>query len=142
MGALKQAGKEGGAAMVVLLVMMVISSSLKSCVHVPPSDIAGGVHNEVEQTRRLAAKYSAKTEVMLEDRTRCDLVNNEYAIEVEYPKKWAESIGQSLYYALQLHRKPAVLYLISDAEKEQRYLRRANLVAAQYGIQVYQEPVQ
>lgn len=35
-----------------------------------------------------------------------DCLTDEYAIEFDFSKKWAEAIGQSLYYASQTYRKP------------------------------------
>ena len=36
-------------------------------------------------------------EFVLSDKTRIDCLTDEYAIEYDYAKKWAESIGQALY---------------------------------------------
>jgi hypothetical protein len=96
---------------------------------------------EVEESRRLASKYKAKTEVVLWDRTRVDLLNDEYAIEVEWAPKWAESIGQSLFYAIMTDRKPAVIVLVKDKKAEARYIYRLQIVAAKHGIKVYIEEV-
>jgi hypothetical protein len=97
--------------------------------------------NEVQITAQLARQYDATTEVRLPDGTRCDLVNEDYAIEVEWPVKWAESIGQSLYYASVLQKKPAVVYLVSDPPKDAPYIRRARVVCEKYKIAVYEERV-
>jgi hypothetical protein len=96
---------------------------------------------EVEETMRLAPKYEAKAEVVLWDMTRVDLLNDEYAIEVEWPKKWAEAIGQSLYYSIVTNKKPAIILLIKDKKSESRYIYRLQTVAAKHGIKVYLEEV-
>jgi hypothetical protein len=60
-------------------------------------------------------------EYRLEDKTRVDCLTDKYAIEVDFAKKWAESIGQSLFYAQMSGKKPAVgiiIYCVIDA----RYL--------------------
>ena len=51
-------------------------------------------------------------EYELPDRTRVDCLTDDYAIEFDYAKKWAESIGQSLYYAKMTGKKPAVAIII------------------------------
>ena len=38
-------------------------------------------------------------EVVMKDGTRCDILTSTHAIEVDFAKKWAEAIGQSLNYA-------------------------------------------
>jgi hypothetical protein len=96
---------------------------------------------EREHCARLAPKYGAQTEVRLDDGTFCDLVNDEYAIEVDYPRKWAESIGQSLHYAELLGKKPAIILLLSNPEKEWQFLVRAARLAGKYNIRLYVEVI-
>lgn len=52
-------------------------------------------------------------EFVLDDKTRIDCLTEEYAIEFDYAKKWAESIGQALYYSKKTGKKPAVAIIIS-----------------------------
>ena len=99
------------------------------------------VGGEPDETKRLASKYKAKTEVSLWDRTRVDMVNDTYAIEVDWAPKWAEAIGQSLYYAEVTKLKPAIILLVKNKTTESRYIYRAQIVAAKYGIQLYIEEV-
>ena len=75
-------------------------------------------------------------EYVLKDRTRVDCLTDTYAIEVDFAKKWAESIGQSLYYAKMTEREPAIP-IILDIKKDQRYLKRLNLIAKEYDIRVF-----
>ena len=97
---------------------------------------------EVEECQRIAPKYNAKLEVLLWDRTRVDLLNDEYAIEVDWAPKWAEGIGQALYYAEVTDKKPGVILLIKDMQKEMKYVYRLQTVAAKYGIKVWLEKVE
>ncbi len=62
-------------------------------------------------------------EYVLADKTRVDCLTDEYAIEFDYAKKWAESIGQSLYYSKKTGKKPAVA-IITDGEKDLKYIQR------------------
>lgn len=75
-------------------------------------------------------------EVVLKDRTRVDCLTDEYAIDVDFAKKWAEGIGQSLYYAEMTDRKPAV-GLIIDTEKENHFFKRLEMIAEKYQIRVF-----
>lgn len=69
-------------------------------------------------------KYcTGKTEYVLPDKTRIDCLTQDYAIEFDYAKKWAESVGQSLYYAKQTGKKPAVA-LILKKESDKKYIDR------------------
>lgn len=62
-------------------------------------------------------------EYTLPDKTRIDCLTDEYAIEFDFAKKWAESIGQSLYYAKKTGKKPAVA-IITSGEQDMKYIKR------------------
>ena len=62
-------------------------------------------------------------EYVLEDKTRVDCLTDEYAIEFDYEKKQAESIGQSLYYSKKTGKKPAVA-IITNGENDLKYIQR------------------
>ena len=47
---------------------------------------------------------------------RIDCFNDEFAIEVDWANKWAEAVGQSLYYAGATDRKPAIILLCTESE--------------------------
>lgn len=66
-------------------------------------------------------------EYRLPDKTRVDCLTDEYAIEFDWAKKWAESVGQSLYYAKKTGKKPAVAIIVKSA-KDDKYIERINAV--------------
>ena len=79
--------------------------------------------SEEEYTTYLQSRIGGKQEVTLSDRTRCDLLTDDYAIEVERATRWAQAIGQSLHYANMTGRQPAIALLV-DSEDNGRYFRR------------------
>ncbi len=97
------------------------------------------VADERSECERLAPKYEAETEVVLFDQTRVDLLNDEYAIEVDWSRKWAEAVGQSLYYAAVTGRKPAVILLVKDATAERRYVYRCLVSCARADVSLFVE---
>ena len=76
------------------------------------------------------------TEYRLPDRTRVDCLTDGYAIEFDFGPKWAESIGQALYYGIRTDRQAGVV-LIMEKETDERYLQRLMPVANQHGIKVW-----
>ena len=94
-------------------------------------------HNERYYQTQLCKKLGGKMEYVLSDRTRVDCLTKTYAIEVDFGKKWAEGIGQALFYSEMTGKKPAV-GLIVDKNKEQRYLKRLYKVSEPYGIKVFE----
>lgn len=99
---------------------------------------AGG-ETETEVTSSLAEKYDARTEVVLRDGSRVDLLNKTHAIEADWAHKWAEGIGQSIHYSLITGKKPGLLILTRNPEKDWRHLVRAARVCGHLGIELYIE---
>jgi len=95
------------------------------------------LHKEKVYQEHFCKAFGGITEYRLEDRTRVDCLLNSYAIEVDFAQKWAESIGQSLYYASMTARKAAVLLIIEDAQRDQRYLERLKNVSRQHNIDIW-----
>ncbi|HEY4745251.1 MAG TPA: hypothetical protein VIH45_11370 [Desulfuromonadaceae bacterium] len=81
-------------------------------------------------------KHHGTLEHRLPDGTRVDCLTREYAVEVEYAPKWAESIGQALYYAQNTGRKPGVLMILRN-DGDERFLKRLRVVAKEQGIKVW-----
>ena len=83
-----------------------------------------------------AVIIGGQTEVRLANGTRADIVTDKYAIEVDFGAKWAEAIGQSLSYGIELEKQAGILLVISG-EDEIRFLERLMPVAVEHGIQVW-----
>ena len=78
---------------------------------------------------------NSRVEVTLADRTRCDIITKDHAIEVDFGKKWAESIGQSLHYGLQTKKTPGIV-LILEQEKDFKYLERTKNIILNNNLNV------
>jgi len=64
-----------------------------------------------------------RKEAVLWDMTRVDCLAKDYAVEFDFAKKWAESIGQALYYSKMTGKNPAVA-LILTSPTDYRYVKR------------------
>lgn len=95
------------------------------------------LHYEREYQEAWAEKNNAEMEVVLDDGARVDCVTEEYAIEFDFAKKWAESIGQALYYAIKTDKKPAIVLIMENPEKDEVYYNRLKDVAEKYNITVF-----
>jgi len=56
-------------------------------------------------------EIGGQKEFRLDDGTRVDLLFNHHACEIDWATKWAEGIGQSIYYGLKTDRDPLVILL-------------------------------
>ena len=94
-------------------------------------------HLEKEYQTAWCNAHNGIMEYKLDDNTRVDCLTNEYAVEFDFASKWAESIGQSLYYALKTDLKPAVVLIMEKPAKDLKYLNRLYQVSNKFGITVY-----
>lgn len=94
---------------------------------------AGRLHKEREYQECWCMQVGGEAEYVLGDGCRVDCLTDEYAVEVDFADKWAEAVGQSLYYAYQTGRKPGVL-LIMEEPGDDRYLKRFRVLAERYQI--------
>lgn len=83
---------------------------------------------------KMCSEFGGKTEYVLFDKARVDCLTSEYAIEVDFAKKWAEGIGQALYYAEVTAKKPAVALIVEDGDE--KYLNRIKTVADKFDIKI------
>ena len=70
------------------------------------------------------------------DNTRCDILTENLAIEVDFAPKWAEAIGQSLHYAKMVNRQAGIVIVI---RKKIDHLHVKKLLGV---IQEYNLPIQ
>ncbi len=94
-------------------------------------------HKEKYYQTKLCNDLGGVMEQRLLDRTRVDCLTDEYAIEVDFAKKWAESVGQSLYYAEMTNKKPAVGLILYNTKKDERRLKRLDVLAQKYNIRIF-----
>ena len=82
-----------------------------------------------------AEKYGGETEVRMPDGTRCDIVTEKHAIEVDFADKWGEAIGQSLNYAFQTNKRAGIL-LILEKKEDERHLIRVSSIVKHYKLPI------
>lgn len=96
---------------------------------------AARLNPEAHYQKIAAKEYSGQTEVVMPDGTRCDIVTETHAIEVDFADKWAEAIGQSLNYSFQTNKKAGIL-LILESPKDERHLIRVQSIVEHYKLPI------
>jgi hypothetical protein len=76
-----------------------------------------------------------EVEHVLSDRTRVDCLSETHAIEYDWGKKWAEAIGQSLYYAAMTGKKAGIVLIVNPRTKD-RYLKRLNKAIEAHSLDI------
>jgi hypothetical protein len=119
------------------LLIVLISGILYFLLETPqtPTESEDAVKkNEKYYQTRMCDALGGEVEHILFDKTRVDCLTREHAIEVDFAKKWAEGIGQALYYAEVTGKKPAVGLIVGEGD--QKYLKRLEKVARTHRIKV------
>lgn len=97
---------------------------------------AARLFNEASYQNEWCKKYNGQAEYELPDFTRVDCLTANYAVEFDFAKKWAESVGQSLHYGIMTGKKPAIV-LIIERPKDFIYYRRLKVICDKYGITLW-----
>lgn len=104
-------------------------------VMVPSLAEAKRLHPERYYQEAWCKAHDGQVEVVLPDRTRCDCLTDTHAIEFDFGNKWAESIGQALYYSIQTGKRAGVV-LILEKQKDYKYWIRLNTIIKHYGLPI------
>ena len=115
---------------VVLAYVMVFTTLL-----LPDKANAGNEHPEKWYQERWCAEKGGEMEVVLPDRTRCDCLTTTNAVEFDFGPKWAEAIGQALYYSIQTGKRAGVV-LILEKSTDRRYWIRLNSVIEHFRLPI------
>ncbi len=91
--------------------------------------------NEKYYQTNFCEDLNGKIEYRLKDKTRVDCLTNDFAIEVDWAKKWAEAIGQSLYYSEMTNKKAAIALIASS--KDKRFIKRAKRLSEKFDIKIF-----
>jgi hypothetical protein len=115
---------QSSVALIILLLLSVTAS-------------AGHLHKEKEYQKQWCAEAGGITEFVLDDGARVDCLTDEYAIEFDFAPKWAEAIGQALYYAEKTGRKPGVVLILEGDADQSRFTDRLKVVAGPRTIRTW-----
>jgi len=81
------------------------------------------------------AHCRGEIEFVLADRTRVDCLTDTHAIEYDWGKKWAESLGQALFYSAMTGKKAGIVLIVNPRTKD-RYLKRLNKAISDNNLDV------
>ena len=95
------------------------------------------IHQEKEYQKIWCQKAGGITEFRNPDNTRVDCLTDNYAIEFDFAEKWAESIGQALYYGLLTNKNSGIVLISENGKKDLPYIKRAALLAKKYNIKLW-----
>nr|DAJ74770.1 MAG TPA: hypothetical protein [Caudoviricetes sp.] len=92
------------------------------------------LHPEHEYQAYWCNARNGVMEYRLNDKTRVDCLLPNMAVEFDFANKWAECIGQALYYGRMTNRQPACVLIMENGEKDLKYLYRLRRTAYKKGV--------
>nr|DAO24370.1 MAG TPA: hypothetical protein [Caudoviricetes sp.] len=92
------------------------------------------LHPEAEYQKAWCDKRGGLMEYKLSDKTRVDCLLPNMAVEFDFANKWAECIGQAIYYGRQTNRQAACVLIMENGEKDLKYLYRLRRAAYKKGV--------
>lgn len=101
-----------------------------------PALAFGSLHPERDYQKSWCEAAGGASEFVLTDRARVDCLTLTHAVEVDFASKWAEAIGQALYYSIATGKSPGILLIMEDRDDE-RFLKRLRAVTDTVGITVW-----
>jgi len=87
------------------------------------------LHCEASYQYAWAKKNNAVCEYKNDDGTRVDCLTKTHAIEFDFAKKWAEAIGQALYYQYKTGKRAKVILILENPQKEMVYFNRVKALS-------------
>ena len=92
-------------------------------------------HSEKSYQYAWCAQNNGIAEYINQDKTRIDCLTKTHAVEFDFAKKWAESVGQALYYGIMTGKKAKVVLIVEEA-KEMKYFKRVEKLSKVYNFDV------
>lgn len=63
-------------------------------------------------------RMGGETNFLLDDKMMVDCLLDEYAVAIDFASQWAEVIGKSKYFAAMTGRKPGIVLILENEEKD------------------------
>lgn len=93
-------------------------------------------HNEASYQQAWCFAHNGIMEYKNSDFTRIDCLTKTHAVEFDFANKWHESIGQALHYGIMSGKKPMVVLILDEPEKQMVYYKRVKQIGKKYKFDV------
>ena len=103
-------------------------------IFIPLSSAKQRIYAEKVYQMQWCKARDGKLEYKLNDKARVDCLTDKFAVEFDFANKWAECIGQALYYGRITRKQPACVLIMENWEKDLKYLRRLRKTAYKKGV--------
>ena len=94
------------------------------------------LHKEAEYQHAWCCAHRGIEEYKNPDFTRVDCLTDTHAVEFDFAKKWAESVGQALYYQLMTGKRAKVVLILEEPQSQMVYYNRVKRLSCVYNFDV------
>lgn len=84
----------------------------------------------------MAKKHGGILEYKNDDATRVDCLTNTHAIEFDFANKWAEAVGQALYYQYKTGKRAKVVLILEHPQSQMMYYNRVKALSKIHNFDV------
>ena len=92
------------------------------------------LYHEAVYQKKWCMVHQGIPEYKLPDATRVDCLTTDLAVEFDFADKWAECVGQAIYYGKMTNRQGACVLIMENGEKDIKYLKRLRRAAYRKGV--------
>ena len=92
-------------------------------------------HREADYVNYACPRMNGEVEFTLDDGSRVDCETDTHSIEFDFGKKWAEAIGQALYYSSKTGKQSGIVLIITK-DNDLNNLEKIKVVAKKYGVKI------
>jgi len=132
---IKRLTSKQGVLLNTLLLMTLLGTFLSIATHVQAIPVKIVQTKKWHEADFVDAHCRGEVEFVLADRTRVDCLTDTHAIEYDWGKKWAESLGQALFYSAMTGKKAGIVLIVNPRTKD-RYLKRLNKAISDNNLNV------
>lgn len=100
----------------------------------PAQATAGNLFPKKHYQQAWCEAFKGKLDVAMKDGGTADCITEEYVAEIDFAPNWKEAVAQSVLYAIETDKKPAVVLIIENPEIELRYLEQLKKVTGHLDI--------
>lgn len=94
------------------------------------------IHSEQSYQKAWQKKYGGILEYRNDDSTRVDCLTDTHAIEFDFANKWAEAIGQALYYQHKTGKRAKVVLILENPQAQMKYYNKVKELSKIYNFDV------
>jgi len=92
-------------------------------------------YREADYVNYVCPRINGLIEYSLDDGSRVDCETETHSIEFDFGKKWAEAIGQALYYSSKTGKKAGIFLIIAE-NNDWNNLRKIKKVIKEKGMEI------